>query len=1000
MAVLLCSNLLSGRTGLDKSLVMTANHLTRAGYPLTVLNFIGPGDGSRYVVPHWPFDFGLPVHALQTLPADGGKKLATSFFARIQGQIPRLRFDFTDNALAALRHLNQQLSSSDTVIFTHPVQAWAFCSAIGSDPRRVRTVLQIHGDYRREHPELMEMLHAARSVVDQVQIVSQGMQKDFVDTFGLDGVTWIPNIHEPAPVRRTELSGFNIVLAGSFQPRKNQLDAIRALARVQRSDARLTLWGNPDNEYGEEVRSLAEKLGVSTRVLMPGVGTEAAIYSEADVVIIPSLSEGFGYSLVEAASHGVPVVAYDYEHGPRDVILDGVSGHIVPLGDVGALAQRLTGLATNDRVRKKMGDAARKVFEERFSPARIVERYQGLLGPPGGTQLDLDEMFPVGPPDPVPLTSIRARSFAVAGREVLHLLSFRSTCPVRDPQVTTRAKTRRGRLLRLRDRYHTVLIRGSLGPRFYRAQQKVLTYATDDAEAGRFYLGHTTRSGAFQVARYLRRDAAPPGPRPSTQLELNDGYGSIPRHPRRHVSSYRDGLGAAGAGLAAVELRNAGDLARPLAGVSGEWDSIELFDGHSAHRLVSPLPYGELFSRLCEAERSHGLLERSVGGIYPWELYRAAFVAHASEGLGLWGRQFTPGTQVKRPTHDGFKRLTAARRHRKVLFEFPRKPFGPDARTLPFQDDSTMIIEYPQPWGYSPDIEALDNRYPIEEFLRWREDRSSRVRDIDPAPYEKALGEAFGFPVSLGRNLTARARKFLEEREFWTQVFRRVQPDEVIIPSSHWSAGICAAATGVGARVSDIQYALTSRLHPSYWFGQRPPNGASLLYAWSPFWAERTNAYSRFEYVPRALPPRPEAVASEFDICFVSQPRVFRRLLRALESIISAHPTARICVAPHPDERAVFASKLSSMTGTDRVTIASVSTLEAIRRSEVCIGAYSTSLYEAASLGKPTYVVPVPGHELLAEEIASGWFRLLEDPEALEPFEVPTAARCIFGAPL
>jgi hypothetical protein len=80
-----------------------------------------------------------------------------------------------------------------------------------------------------------------------------------------------------------------------------------------------------------------------------------------------------------------------------------------------------------------------------------------------------------------------------------------------------------------------------------------------------------------------------------------------------------------------------------------------------------------------------------------------------------------------------------------------------------------------------------------------------------------------------------------------------------------------------------------------------------------------------------------------------------------------------------------------------KVTISDQGTLATVQQSAMCVGAYSTSMWEAAALGRPTYVLPVPGHELALLDIEAGLFRLATSPHDLVPFEVPVARRRIFG---
>lgn len=80
-------------------------------------------------------------------------------------------------------------------------------------------------------------------------------------------------------------------------------------------------------------------------------------YEQAAVLVSPSRWEGFGLSILEAMSHGVPCVAFDND-GPRSLISDGVDGIIVTNGDVGMLIEGTVALIGDGKRRKKMADAA------------------------------------------------------------------------------------------------------------------------------------------------------------------------------------------------------------------------------------------------------------------------------------------------------------------------------------------------------------------------------------------------------------------------------------------------------------------------------------------------------------------------------------------------------------------------------------------------------------------------------------------------------------------
>jgi len=1122
--IVICTNEVAGPTGYHKSVVQLGNGLSAAGYPVAVLGFLGTGDVSSRMLPVWPLDIEVPAYTLRTLPADGGRLLHRNAHPELSGDLGALHYEFTANELAALRELNDALSEDDTIVFTAPVQALAFQHALGDDARRPRTVLQIHGDYLH-HAELWDPLMESRGVIDRLQTVADGLREQFSPVFDPEDVVFIPNYpgEGPGSIQRAEHEGVNIALPASFQHRKNQLDAVRALARIEDDSVQLTLWGNinPRNPYYVAVRELVDSLGLAERVHMPGFGTEHDVYSTADIVLMSSLSEGFPYPLLEAMYQGRPTVSYDFDFGPREAIEDGGSGYIVPLGDVEQLSGRLAELAGDAALRERFGARARERYDELFSPAAVAEQYRDFLGP-HDAPLDLSEVFATDGIEPVGVDRIEHRVRRARGRRV-HQITVDSIVGLHDVQVDDGTRTQTAKVRTQR---------GSTRIEFEAHAPAVVSYTTAPGSGDRHYLASTTVDHELEVLMHLRRDARHGAGRPDVvdtvfgtssgnlplsaanaiahlaqraprdliwkarqvsstvgtrvraRRELAGAAGAtpllpsanpterevprepashgsdpsasvaeaasaavgdvdarsivaplvdlgpsaaasavrilggltrapgaatrreLPRHPWYPVTAGVDSFGTPINRTGGVQVRNAGTAERPSVSVRGEYDWLELRDGVSRRRITPPWSYGELFERLCAAEREHGLFEITSGdGVHVWELGRSALVIQLAEAAGLWGAASAIGGAV-RDEYFGSKRLTTAPRAGRVVFDYARRGQS-GYRTAPFVDDETLFVVQPGADGY-PGVDETNRVFPFAEFTEWKKDwrrrwAHLRVPEVDARPFEAALSDALGIRVDLGDHLRNRLAKFLAEREFFTPVFERVQPEEVLIASSHWWAGISAAAARSGARVSDIQYALTSRYAPSFWFGQTPRYGATRFYTWSDFWAERTNAYQEHVVVPRQQPELREAIENpsaeepRWDVCVISQPRVLRRILAFVQELVRERPELRVVIAPHPAQRGIIGQELDASGLDEAVDIAEQDTLTTIGRSALSVGTFSTSLWESAALGCPTYVIEVPGFEETLQDVESGLFRLARSPHDLVPYEVPASRHDIFG---
>lgn len=113
-----------------------------------------------------------------------------------------------------------------------------------------------------------------------------------------------------------------------------------------------------DGPYRDELERWACDAKLPFKMLFEGFVPNADdYYVRASVLISPSRWEGFGLSILEGMSHGVPCVAFDND-GPRSIIRDGVDGYIVPNGSSSRLVEKTMGLINDAELRCRMGNCA------------------------------------------------------------------------------------------------------------------------------------------------------------------------------------------------------------------------------------------------------------------------------------------------------------------------------------------------------------------------------------------------------------------------------------------------------------------------------------------------------------------------------------------------------------------------------------------------------------------------------------------------------------------
>jgi glycosyltransferase involved in cell wall biosynthesis len=230
----------------------------------------------------------------------------------------------------------------------------------------------------------------SRMLPDQVTAVSEaaagahrlaGMvnpRKLCVIPNGVDVEDWRPDARIRARVRAqlgiTE--EFLWLAAGRLEAVKDYPALLAAMIRLPKS-VQLVIAG--DGPLRDELTTLAARLGLDERVSFLGFEADLKRWMQAaDAFVLSSRWEGLPMGLLEAGACALPSVATDVP-GTREVIVDGVTGRLTPMGDANALAKAMGAmmeLAAGERM--AMGERARQRIVEKFSIESVLDRWETL----------------------------------------------------------------------------------------------------------------------------------------------------------------------------------------------------------------------------------------------------------------------------------------------------------------------------------------------------------------------------------------------------------------------------------------------------------------------------------------------------------------------------------------------------------------------------------------------------------------------------------------------
>jgi sugar transferase (PEP-CTERM/EpsH1 system associated) len=174
---------------------------------------------------------------------------------------------------------------------------------------------------------------------------------------------------------------FLIGCVGRLNKIKDYPTLLRAVEVLSESGApwRLVIAGCGP-ELGELKAFAAARPALAGRVQFLGPWDRVPeLLSAMDTYVLPSLCEGISNSLLEAMASGVASIVTDTGGNP-EVVEDGKSGLLFPVGDFQQLAQRLARLQGNQDLRAELGRQATRRVEEQFSLDAMVEQYEAMYG--------------------------------------------------------------------------------------------------------------------------------------------------------------------------------------------------------------------------------------------------------------------------------------------------------------------------------------------------------------------------------------------------------------------------------------------------------------------------------------------------------------------------------------------------------------------------------------------------------------------------------------------
>lgn len=223
-----------------------------------------------------------------------------------------------------------------------------------------------------------DILRCINSKVDKLVVLTNIDRETFISKGQVESGK-VCTISNPSPIQRdsfTPHSSKVILSMGRLEAEKGIDMLLQIWKKIDAPDWILRVVG--EGSLKADLVRQVSTLGLSNVEFCPFTDNPVQEYADSSIFVLPSRHEGFPLGLLEALNMSLPIVAFDCPNGPREVVVDGVNGYLVPANNIDSFTCRLQELIDNKEKRECFGRNALGTVQK-FRMEHIIHEWQSLI---------------------------------------------------------------------------------------------------------------------------------------------------------------------------------------------------------------------------------------------------------------------------------------------------------------------------------------------------------------------------------------------------------------------------------------------------------------------------------------------------------------------------------------------------------------------------------------------------------------------------------------------